>query len=257
LPQSEVALLRLHLLEKKPLADLCEEHQLSVNLFYVWQKQFFDKGAAAFAPSDKRRKALQEANDCKSAALADKLQRKCSVLDGGRRSIVHWAIRETMKEEVEPIIQRARERVPGEKPRIISDNGPQFVAREFQGFIRVCGMTHVKTSPSSPQSTGKIERFHRTLQGDCIRTRTPLCLEDARRVVARYVAHSHTVRLQSAIGSVTLQAKLAGEGQGNLGRTGSQTGSRSRQEETGASAATPGRSRRPTRRCSNVMARVS
>jgi transposase InsO family protein len=135
----------------------------------------------------------------------------CSVLDGYSRSIVHWEIRETMKEEeVELILQRARERFPGATPRIISDNGPQFIARDFKEFIRICGMTHVKTSPYYPQSNGKIERFHRTLKGDCIRTETPLCLEDAQRVVARYVEHYNTVRLHSAIGYVTPQAKLEG-----------------------------------------------
>jgi transposase InsO family protein len=135
----------------------------------------------------------------------------CSVLDGYSRSIVHWEIRETMKEEeIEVIIQRAREKFPEVTPRIISDNGPQFVAKDFKEFIRVCGMTHVKTSPYYPQSNGKIERFHRTIKGDCIRTETPLCLEDARRVVGRYVEHYNTVRLHSAIGYITPQAKLEG-----------------------------------------------
>src|SRR4029077_7949269 len=124
---------------------------------------------------------------------------------------VHWEIRETMKEgEVETIIQRAREKFPGVTPRIISDNGPQFLAKDFKEFIRICGMTHVKTSPYYPQSNGKIERFHRTIKGDCIRTETPLSLEDAQRIVARYVAHYNTVRLHSAIGYVTPQAKLEG-----------------------------------------------
>jgi putative transposase len=135
----------------------------------------------------------------------------CSVLDGCSRFIVHWEIRETMKEqEIEQIIQRARERFPGVTPRIISDNGPQFVAKDFKEFIRVCGMTHVKTSPYYPQSNGKIERFHRTIKGDCIRTETPLSLEDAQRIVARYVEHYNTVRLHSAVGYVTPQAKLEG-----------------------------------------------
>jgi putative transposase len=135
----------------------------------------------------------------------------CSVLDGCSRSIVHWEIRETMKEEeIEQIIQRAREKCPGVTPRIISDNGPQFVAKDFKEFIRLCGMTHVKTSPYYPQSNGKIERFHRTIKGDCIRTETPLSLEDAQRIVARYVAHYNTVRLHSAIDYVTPQAKLEG-----------------------------------------------
>ena len=72
----------------------------------------------------------------------------CGVLDGCSRYIVHWEIREGMSEaEVETILQRARERHPGERPRIISDNGPQFIARDFKEFIRICGMTHVRTSP--------------------------------------------------------------------------------------------------------------
>jgi transposase InsO family protein len=56
--------------------------------------------------------------------------------------------------DVEQIIQRARERFPDVTPRIISDNGPQFIARDFKEFIRLCGMTHVKTSPYYPQSKG-------------------------------------------------------------------------------------------------------
>ena len=72
----------------------------------------------------------------------------CSLIDGYSRYIVHWEIRETMKErETEVIVQRGREKFPGENPRIISDNGPQFVAKDFKEFIRICGMTHVRTSP--------------------------------------------------------------------------------------------------------------
>ena len=138
----------------------------------------------------------------------------CSLLDGCSRYIVHWEIRPTMTEaDIEQIVQRARERFPGVTPRIISDNGPQFLARDFKEFIRICGMTHVKTSPYYPQSNGKIERFHRTIKGDCIRTETPLSLDDARRVVARYVEHYNTVRLHSAIGYVTPKDKLEGRDQ--------------------------------------------
>jgi len=71
------------------------------------------------------------------------------------RFIVHWEIRESMTEaNVETIIQRARERYPDARPRIISDNGPQFIARDFKDFIRICGMIHVITSPCYPQSNG-------------------------------------------------------------------------------------------------------
>jgi putative transposase len=135
----------------------------------------------------------------------------CSLLDGCSRYIVHWEIRETMTEaDVQTIMQRGREKYPGVTPRIISDNGPQFIAKDFKEFIRLCGMTHVKTSPYYPQSNGKIERWHRTLKGDCIRTETPLSLEDAQRIVARYVEHYNNVRLHSAIGYVAPKDKLEG-----------------------------------------------
>jgi transposase InsO family protein len=136
----------------------------------------------------------------------------CSLLDGYSRFVVHWEIRETMTEaDVETIIQRARERHPNARPRVISDNGPQFIARDFKEFIRLCGMTHVRTSPYYPQSNGKIERWHRSLKSECIRPGTPLSLEDARRLVEGYVRHYNEVRLHSAIGYVTPAAKLAGK----------------------------------------------
>ncbi len=75
---------------------------------------------------------------------------------------------------METIIQHAREKFPGGTPWIISGNGPQFVAKDFQEFIRICGMTQVRTSAYYPQSNGKIERWHRTIKADCIRTQTPL-----------------------------------------------------------------------------------
>jgi transposase InsO family protein len=135
----------------------------------------------------------------------------CSLLDGYSRFIVHQEIRESMTEaDVQTIIQRARERFPGVTPRIISDNGPQFIAKDFKEFIRICGMTHVRTSPYYPQSNGKLERFHRTIKGDCIRPGTPLSLDDARRLVDDYVQHYNDVRLHSAIGYLTPRDQLEG-----------------------------------------------
>ena len=135
----------------------------------------------------------------------------CSLLDGYSRYIVHWEIRESMKEaEIELVIQRGREKFPDVYPRIISDNGPQFIAKDFKEFIRVCGMTHVRTSPNYPQSNGKLERWHKSLKSECIRPGTPLSLDDARRLVAGYVERYNTARLHSAIGYVAPADKLAG-----------------------------------------------
>ena len=112
--------------------------------------------------------------------------------------------------DVECIAQRAREKYPNERPRIISDNGPQVVAKDFKEFIRIAGMTHVRISVSYPQSNGKIEHWHRTLKSDALRVTPPSSLADARRVVGHFVDHYNGVRLHSAIGYITPNDALAG-----------------------------------------------
>ena len=135
----------------------------------------------------------------------------CSVLDGFSRYVVHWEIRESMTEsDVEIVLQRAHEKFPDAHPRVISDNGPQFIAKDFKEFIRISGMTHVRTSPFYPQSNGKQERWYATLKQDCIRPGTPLDLEDARRIVGQFVTHYNNERLHSAIGYIAPNDKLQG-----------------------------------------------
>ncbi|MEO1148971.1 MAG: IS3 family transposase [Cyanobacteria bacterium J06638_22] len=135
----------------------------------------------------------------------------CSILDGYSRSIVHHEIRESMKEkDVEIVLQRARERFPDATPRIISDNGPQFTAKGFKEFIRISGMTHVRTSPYYPQSNGKVEAWHKTVKVTTIRPKNLSSLEEARKEVAAFVNHYNHVRLHSAIGYIAPAEKLAG-----------------------------------------------
>jgi putative transposase len=136
----------------------------------------------------------------------------CSILDGASRAIVHWEIREQMTEaDVECVLQGAREKYPDAKPRIISDNGPQFIAKDFKEFIRICGMTHVRTSPYYPQSNGKLERWHKTIKTDAIRPSAPATLEEAQAVVTKFVEHYNSVRLHSALGYITPNDYLAGK----------------------------------------------
>lgn len=135
----------------------------------------------------------------------------CSVLDGFSRYIVHWEILEAMKErDVEMIVQKGLEKFPGVHPKLISDNGPQFIALDFKEFIRLSGMTHVRTSPFYPQSNGKQERMQGTVKRECIREKNPGTVEEARRYVGDYVKHYNTERLHSAIGYVTPQTMLEG-----------------------------------------------
>jgi putative transposase len=125
------------------------------------------------------------------------------------------------EQDVEVILQKALEKYPAAKPRIISDNGPQFIARDgiasgrdgarhSQQFIRLTGITHVRTSPYYPQSNGKLERWHGSLKQECIRPTCPASLDEARQRVAAFVEHYNQVRLHSAIGYITPADKLNG-----------------------------------------------
>lgn len=135
----------------------------------------------------------------------------CSVLDGFSRFIVHWEIRASMTQaDCQMILQRARELAGAPYARLISDNGPQFKAKQFKSFIKMCGMDQTFTSPYYPQSNGKIERWHRELKSNCIRVRQPQSFEEAKRFVGEFIEAYNYGRLHSAIGYVTPYDKLLG-----------------------------------------------
>jgi len=69
----KVVVLRRHLLDKVPVSDLCDELNLNPNVFYAWQKAFFENGAAAFAgKTDSKSSKLAERNRFLEAKLARK-----------------------------------------------------------------------------------------------------------------------------------------------------------------------------------------
>ena len=138
----------------------------------------------------------------------------CTVLDGFSRYIVHSELKEQMKEtDVELVVQRAREKFPGVTPRIISDNGPQFIAKDFKELIRLAGMTHVRTSPHYPQSNGKLERWHKSLKSEAVRLHSLSDREGAWKVISEYIRYYNEERLNSAIGYIAPADKLAGRAQ--------------------------------------------
>lgn len=75
--QDKVAILRRHLLEHVPVSDLCDEYDLHPTAFYRWQKEFFEKGVAAFERESGRGQSRYER---RIKALEDKVQRKNEVL---------------------------------------------------------------------------------------------------------------------------------------------------------------------------------
>ena len=78
--QQKVAIVRLHLIEKKPLSEVCQEHQIDPGTFYRWQKELFEHGAAAFEAQGSKTKADQAAKDQEIARLQVRLQKRDEVL---------------------------------------------------------------------------------------------------------------------------------------------------------------------------------
>lgn len=135
------------------------------------------------------------------------------VLDGYSRYVVAWDLRDRMTEaDVEIVIQKGAEAFPDAKPRVISDNGSQFIAKEFKVFMAIVGMTHTTTSPYYPQSNGKLERCNKTIK-EFLRTRYLADVEDGKRLVAEFISYYNDERLHSAIGYITPKDKLTGNEQ--------------------------------------------
>jgi transposase-like protein len=76
-PEEKVSILRRHLVEHTAVSDLCDEYQLQPTIFYSWQKQFFENGAAAFISDKRPQKRVEET---KIQRLEAKLVRKHEVL---------------------------------------------------------------------------------------------------------------------------------------------------------------------------------
>ena len=77
-PEDKMKMLRLHLLEKVPISEVCEKHQIIPTQFYQWQKTFFENGAAAFAKTSSPRAASQM--EQKVAKMEEKLKTKDEVI---------------------------------------------------------------------------------------------------------------------------------------------------------------------------------
>lgn len=123
-----------------------------------------------------------------------------SVLDGYSRYVVHHELRERMEVfDTELVIQKAHEKYPEAKPKIISDNGGQYISKEFERYMDYVGLLHVRTSVCYPQSNGKIERFHRSLSQECLRTKSMTNLDAARVQVGKYIDYYNNHRLHSAL----------------------------------------------------------
>jgi len=127
-----------------------------------------------------------------------------ALIDGYSRFIVHYEIKLSVEAlDIEIMLERARAKFPGVIPILITDNGPQFIAKELKSYLQLVGITHRRTRFYYPQSNGKIERFYQTCKNESVRKNSYLSLDDLKSQIDKYVYHYNHFRLHSSLGYVT------------------------------------------------------
>jgi hypothetical protein len=128
------------------------------------------------------------------------------VLDGYSRTILSWDIRTSMDSyDVTIVLWHACEKYlvanNPNNPRLITDNGSQFLTAEFKATLKEFSMTNVKTSVNHPQSNGKLERFHGTIKSEAIRDMPKFTLEQMKKEVEEWIRFYNYERLHSSLDS--------------------------------------------------------
>ena len=131
-----------------------------------------------------------------------------SVLDDYSRMILAWELKtdmtaESISEVVEQVVEyTGMKNVPaGDRSRLVSDNGPGYLARAFEGYLRMLQIRHIRCSPHHPQTNGKLERFHETLK-TWVNLLVYSSSEELRRAIAEFIEFYNHRRYHEGVGNV-------------------------------------------------------
>jgi putative transposase len=123
-----------------------------------------------------------------------------SVLDSYSRYIVAWELVLTLAAaEVVNVVHQALEQRPGVHPRIVRDNGSQFVAKEWRQLVAHFGLVDIAIRVRHPESNGRIERYHRSVREEGLADAEPKDLYEARQIVTDWVGYYNGERLHAGI----------------------------------------------------------
>ncbi|MEJ6596039.1 IS3 family transposase [Parasphingorhabdus sp.] len=132
-----------------------------------------------------------------------------TILDDYSRYIIAWKLCTTMRaEDVTDTLELALEASGCDqahvlhKPRLLSDNGPSYVAGELADFLAKKKMRHVRGAPFHPQTQGKIERWHQTLKNRILLENYYLP-GDLEAQIEAFVEHYNHQRYHESLKNVT------------------------------------------------------
>lgn len=122
------------------------------------------------------------------------------MLDGYSRFVLDWELMPDMLgSSVESFVQRVKEKYPHVKPRLINDNGSQFISLDFKRLLEKLEIQQVFTRRNHPQTNGKIERLNGTVKSEAIRPNAPQSFQEAWEVLNNYAYEYNYQRLHAGI----------------------------------------------------------
>ena len=98
------------------------------------------------------------------------------------------------------------------KPRLLSDNGPSYVAAELKAYLDDQGMTHTRGRPYHPMTQGKIERWHRSMKNQVLLEHYYLP-GDLERRISQFVDYYNHERYHESLDNLTPADVFYGRGQ--------------------------------------------
>ena len=123
-----------------------------------------------------------------------------AILDGYSRYIVGWKLLpDISSKSVSLFIQEILDKNREISPKIIHDNGSQFISKEFREVISMANLIDIRTRRNHPETNGKLERWNGLLRQEALRKDYPVTFKEAESLIAKYVDYYNNERLHSSI----------------------------------------------------------
>lgn len=122
------------------------------------------------------------------------------MLDGYSRYLLDWELMTDMLGgSVENFVQRVKEKYPHARPRLINDNGSQFISHDFKRLLQKLEIQQIFTRRNHPQTNGKIERMNGTVKQEALRPGQPSDFQEAWEILNKYSYEYNHQRLHAGI----------------------------------------------------------
>ena len=166
------------------IAELCRKEGIAQSLYYTWSKELMEAGKRRLAGDTVRAATSGEVQDLRREARALKECVADLTLD--------LALQASGCDSAQV----------AHKPRLLSDNGPSYIAGELADYIVAQRMSHVRGAPFHPQTQGKIERWHQTLKNRVL-LENYFLPGDLEAQIAAFVEHYNHQRYHESLDNVT------------------------------------------------------